>query len=122
MEKDSNPDLDADWKIRKKCEAKEFDPFNPSDVFQTYQDRLWYVVFIFGRYFLLRGRKEVAFLFWDQVRFLTTVEDDKQVEFVEVVQKFDKGNPINLNNTTARCVKDIAPHVYPNENDPLCPI
>ncbi len=92
------------------------------DGFQAYQDRLWYAVFIFGRYFLLRGRKEVTFLLWDQVRFLTTAEDDKQVELVKVIQNFYNGGPINLNNTTAWCVKEITPHVYPNENDPFCPI
>lgn len=114
--------MDADWKIRQKYDAKEFDPFNPSDGFQAYQGRLWYAVFVFGRYWLLWGRKEVATLKWEQVKFLTTIENGLEVEFVEVVQHFDKGNPINLKNTTARSVKEITPCIYPNVNNPLCPI
>jgi hypothetical protein len=105
----SSPDLDADWKIRQKSDAKEFDPFSTSDGLTAYQDCLHYAIFIFGRYWLLRGQKEVAQLMWSQVKFLTTVERGKEVQFVEVVQHFDTGRPINLKNTTTRSVTDIAP-------------
>ncbi|MFY7882254.1 MAG: hypothetical protein ACOVR6_08160 [Fimbriimonas sp.] len=118
----SSPDLDADWKIREKYNAKEFDPFSTSDGTSAYQDRLHYAVFILGRYWLLRGKKEIAFLLWSQVKFLSSIDNGKVVQFVEVVQHFDKGRPLNLKNTTARSVDDIAPRIYPNDNDPLCPV
>lgn len=81
-----------------------------------------YGVFVFGRYFLLRGRKEVAFLRWDQVKFCTATENGKLVEYVEVVQHFDKSRQLDLNNTTASSTTDLPPRMYPNNNDPLCPV
>ncbi len=118
----SSPDLDADWKIREKYKAKEFNPFSTSDGTTAYQDHLHYAVFILGRSWLLRGRKEIVFLLWNQIKFLSTVDNGKVIQFVEVVQHFDKGHPLNLKNTTARSVDDIAPRIYPNNKDPLCPV
>jgi len=102
----SEPDLKADWKIRKKYEDKAFNPFSSSDGLQAFNDRLCYGAFVLGRYFLLRGKKEVAFLKWSQVKFVSATENGIPVEYIEVVQHFDKSCQLDLTNTTARSVKD----------------
>jgi len=118
----SEPDLEADRKIREKYDEGLFDPFTTSDGPAAYQQRLWYTVFILGRYWLLRGRKEVAFLNWSQVKFCTATENNEPVEYIEVVHHFDKGNKLSITNTTARSKNGVPPRLYPNHNDPLCPV
>ena len=77
---------------------------------------------LLGRYWLLRGRKEVAFLKWSQVKMCTGAENGEPVEYIEIVQHFDKSCQLNITNTTARSLTDIPPRMYPNPNDPLCPV
>jgi hypothetical protein len=48
--KTSHPDLEADRKIRDTYAEGEFDPFNKTDGKVAYEHRLWYGVFIVGRY------------------------------------------------------------------------
>jgi len=118
----SEPDLEADRKIREKYDQGLFDPFTTSDGPAAYQQRLWYMVFVLGRYWLLRGRKEVAFLNWSQVKFCTATENNEPVEYIEIVHHFDKGNKLSITNTTARTKNGLPPRLYPNPNDPLCPV
>ena len=118
----SDPDLEADRKIREAFDAGKFDPFSTSDGPAAYEHRLWYIVFVLGRYWLVRGRKEIAFLRWSQVKFCTATENHEQVEFIKIIHHFDKGNKLSIQNTTARSKKELPPRLYPNENDPLCPV
>jgi len=75
----SDPDLEADRKIREVFDAGKFDPFSTSDGPAAYEHRLWYIVFVLGRYWLVRGRKEVAFLRWSQEKFRTATENHKRL-------------------------------------------
>ncbi len=55
-------DFDADKKIREAYQGKnKFNPFSTEETKKAFEDRLRYLVFVFGRYFMLRGRKEIAF-------------------------------------------------------------
>jgi hypothetical protein len=71
-----------------------FDPFSTSDGPMGYQHRLWYLIFVLGRYWLLRGRKEVAFLLWSQVKICTATENDQPVKYIEILHHCDKGNEL----------------------------
>jgi hypothetical protein len=59
---------------------------------------------------------------WSQVKFRTVTENHKKVEFIEIIHHFDKGNKLSIQNTTARSKKGLPPRLYPNVNDPLCPV
>lgn len=119
----SSFDYEADKKIRDAYldEKNSFNPFSTSDGMSAYDDRRRYLIFVLGRYFLLRGRKELAYLKWKQINFCEANENGKQVKYVEVRIQWDKGNQLRLNSTTPRCNTDLPPRMYPNENDPLCP-
>jgi hypothetical protein len=73
-------DFDADKKIRIAYRDTDFDPFSVAKTDKAFEDRLRYLVFIFGRYFMLRGRKEIAFLEWKQVRFCEAFDSNENVE------------------------------------------
>jgi hypothetical protein len=118
----SLPDLEADRKICLKYDQGLFDPFSTSDRTLPYEHRKWYCIFVLRRYWLLRGRKEVAFLKWSQVKMCTGAENGEPVEYIEIVQHFDKSCQLNITNTTARSLTNIPPRMYPNPNDPLCPV
>jgi hypothetical protein len=118
----SRPDLEADRKNRETNNEGKFDPFNKTDGTVAYQHRLWYGIFIVGRYWFLCGCKEVAFLKWSQVLFGNTIENGKPVEYIELIHHFDKGHQLNITNTTARSQTDVAPGIYLNKNDPLFPV
>jgi hypothetical protein len=64
----------------------------------------------------------VAFLRWSQVKFCTATENHNPIEYIEIAHHFDKGNKLSIQNTTARSKKQLPPRLYPNPNDPLCPV
>jgi hypothetical protein len=77
---------------------------------------------VLGRYFLCRGRSEIAFCCWDQVKFHETTVNGEKEEFVEVVHKWDKTHKMSLQNPTSRDVtSQVSPRIYANANDDLCP-
>ncbi len=114
-------DYEADRKIRDAYKGGKWDPFSTSDGNSAYDHRKQYLVFVLGRYWLLRGRKELSSLKWSQIKFCEVHENGKLVKYIEIVQTFDKGNPLKLSNTTPRNLQDCAPRIYPNPKDPLCP-
>jgi hypothetical protein len=118
----SLPDLEADRKIHLKYDKGLFDPFSISNGTLPYEHRKWYCIFVLGRYWLLRGRKEVVFLKWSQVKMCSGTENGEPVEYIEIVQQFNKSCQLNITNTTVRSLTDIPPRMYPNPNDPLCPV
>jgi len=115
-------DMNADFKIREHFRAGKFNPFSKELTEDAYNDRLKYAIYVLGRYFLCRGRNEIAFCNWEQVRFHETVVNGEKEEYVELIHKWDKTHQMNLNNTTSRDVNSrIAPRIYENANDELCP-
>ena len=44
-------------------------PFKPINTKETYMELVNFVVWIFGRYFMTRGGKEIAKIMWDEVHF-----------------------------------------------------
>jgi hypothetical protein len=113
-------DYEADSKIRN-AYPKTFDPFSTSDGTKGYLDRMRYLVFVLGRYFFVRGRKEVAFMKWSQLKFGETHEAGNILKYIELRNDWDKSHQLKLTNPTARGEHGIHPRIYPNENDPLCP-
>jgi hypothetical protein len=114
-------DYEADYKIREAYRDNKFDPFSMSDEGCAYDDRCRYLVFILGRYFLLRGRKELAFLKWKQIHFCEAHEEGKAVKYIELRHEWDKSHQLKLTNTTARDPKDTHARIYPDDTDDLCP-
>ena len=88
----------------------------------AYQHRLWYGVFIIGRYWFLPGHKEVGFLKWSQVIFGNATENGVPVEYIIVIHHFYKGHQLTITNTTACSKKDVAPKLYKNAKRSLCPV
>jgi hypothetical protein len=117
----STIDYHADQKIREKYEKKLFDPFSTSDGSIAFHDRLCYMVFVLGRYWLLRGRTEVALLTWDKVKFIERYEGGRFTGYIELDLPWHKGKQLRLKNPNARKNSDIAPRIHPNDNYPLCP-
>jgi hypothetical protein len=114
-------DFEADYKIREAYRSKRFDPLSESNKTSAYDDRHRYLVFVLGRYFLLRGRKELAFLMWKQLHFCEAHEEGKLVQYVELRHDWDKSHQIRLTNPTACDPNAIHPRIYPDETDELCP-
>jgi hypothetical protein len=77
------------------------DPFSTSNGAKAYEHRLWYGVFILGHDWFLRGRKEVAMLLWSQVIFGTTTDNGIELQYVEIIHHYDKGQQLDLHHTTA---------------------
>jgi hypothetical protein len=100
---------DADQKNRSAFADSKFNPFSTSDGKSAYLDRFRYLIFVLGRYVMLRGRKEVASLKWKQVKFCEThIENGVVEKYVEIVLDWDKGNPLKLTNTKARSLDKSA--------------
>ncbi len=74
-------DFDADQKIHIAYRDMDFDPFSTAKGNKAFENRLQYLVFVFGRYFMLRGRKEITFLLWEQVQFCESFDSNKNVEY-----------------------------------------
>jgi hypothetical protein len=117
----STIDYEADRKIREKYNKKEFDPFSINDGTLAFHDRMCYMVFVLGRYWLLRGRSEVAQLKWENLKFVEKYDNGKFVGYIELDLPWHKGNKLSLKNPNARKLTDVSPRIHPNENDPLCP-
>jgi hypothetical protein len=117
-------DFDADQKICIAYPDTDYDPFSTAEGNKAYEDRLRYLVFVFGCYFMLRGRKEIRFLLWEQVRLCESFDSNKNVEYyVEIDINFDKSNPLKLTSVKYRKqLSPIAPRVYANPDDELCPV
>ncbi len=114
-------DYEVDRKIRDKYNEGNWDPFSTSDGSTAYDHRHQYLVFVLGRYWLLRGRKELSSLKWSQIKFCEVYENNKLKKYIEIFHTFDKGNQLKLSNTTPRNLEDGTPRMYPNPNDPLSP-
>jgi hypothetical protein len=114
-------DYEADRKIRDAYLNKSFDPFAADESTKAYDDRKRYLVFVLGRYFFLRGRKELAFLKWNQINFCEETVNGNAMQYIEVRHKWDKSHQLKLTNPAPRDENSVWPRVRPNSNDPLCP-
>jgi hypothetical protein len=114
-------DMDADYKIREFFREGKFNPLSQDITEVAFDDRMKYTVFVLGRYFLMRGKNEIAFCEWDQIKFHSDIVNGTAEEYVEVVQHWDKTNKCKLKNTKPRDLTEVAPRIYANPNDELCP-
>jgi hypothetical protein len=115
-------DMNGDFKIREQFRSGKFNPFSMKLSEAAYKDRLKYAVYCLGRYFLCRGRGEIAYCEWKQVKFHEGLVNGEVEEYVEVVHSFDKSHKLTITNTTARDVNDqVSPRIYANPTDDLCP-
>jgi hypothetical protein len=117
----STIDYAADHKIREKYAKKEFDPFSKGACPIAFHDHLCYMVFALGRYWLLRGRSELAQLTWDKAKIVEMYDNCVDSGYIELALDWHKGNQLNLKNMNAKKLTDISPCIYLNDNDPLCP-
>jgi hypothetical protein len=114
-------DMNADFKIREHFRSGKFNPFSTDLTEEAYKDRLKYAIYVLGRYFLCRGRNEIAFCCWDQVKFHEATVNGEKEEFIEVIHKWDKTHKMSLNNPTSRDItSQVSPRIYSNANDDLC--
>ncbi len=100
---------------------KTINPFADDDTTKAYDDRKNYLIFVLGRYFFLRGRKELAFLKWNQNNFCEETVNGKAVPYIEVRHKWDKSHQLKLTNPAPRDENSVLPRVKPNPNNALCP-
>jgi len=114
-------DGDADKKLREMYKQGTFDPFSTKTTTEAYDDRKKYMIYVLGRYFLRRGKQEIAFTYWNQVKFKVTECDGERLEYVEVSQQWDKTHKCKLSNTRPRDATQSMPRIYSNANDDLCP-
>jgi hypothetical protein len=113
-------DENADLKIRNQYREGKFNPMTSEVTEKAYDDRLKYMIFVLGRYFLCRGRTEIAFSLWRNVKLVEVVVDDgTKDEYVEYHHNWNKSHKCKLKNTTKR--SSVPPRVYANVNDELCP-
>jgi hypothetical protein len=104
-------DWDGDLKIRECYREGKFNPFSLEISKQAYNDRLKYAIWCLGRYFLCRGRKEIAFCMWGQVRFCELSADGVTEEYVEVNHLWDKSHQCKFKNTKPRDKHEATPPV-----------
>jgi len=116
-------DYAADAKLRAAYEDpnNSFNPFSTGIDEDSYEDRKQFLIFILGRYWLLRGKQEVAYLTWSKIKFCKTIENGVETEYVEIKHDFDKSHEISIQNTVPRHETENSARIYPNPNDPLCP-
>jgi hypothetical protein len=114
-------DGDADKKLRDMYKQGTFDPFSSKTTTEAYEDRKKYMVYVLGRYFLRRGKHEIAFTYWNQVKFKVTECEGERLEYVEVSHQWDKTHKCKLSNTRPRDATQSMPRIYSNANDVLCP-
>jgi len=119
--KTSTFDMDADYKIREFYREGKFNPLSKDITETAFDDRMKYTVFVLGRYFLMRGKNEIAFCQWDQIKFHSDIVNGTAEEFVEVLHHWDKTNKCKLKSTKPRDLTKVAPRIYANPNDELCP-
>ncbi len=114
-------DGDADKKLRDRFAEGTFNPFSTKTTTEAYDDRKKYMIYVLGRFFLRRGKTEIAFTYWNQVKFKSVECDGVRQEYVEVSHKWDKTHKCKLSNTRPRDATQTMPRIYSNENDVLCP-
>ncbi len=79
----------------------DFDPYRIILKAGDLQDILNLLVFFAGRYFLLRGGKEISFLMWEQISFHINKKGiDVGKRYVQLVIHSDKVNYLSLRNHT----------------------
>jgi hypothetical protein len=117
----SSIDVDADKKIRDKFNSGEFNPFSSDTTEIAYDHRRKFVIFILGRYFFLRGRTEMAYVTWDMIKFQSGTLNGNAVDYVECMYSWDKTHQCSVTNPVARDALNVAPRLYANPNDELCP-
>jgi hypothetical protein len=115
-------DMEADRKLRDKYDAGDFNPFSTEVTPLAYEHRRKYLIYVLGRYFLLRGRNEIAYCYWRQIKFSELICDGVLQNYVEVLHQWDKSHKCKLRNTKPRDLTDIPPRIYANANDSLCPV
>jgi hypothetical protein len=114
-------DGDADKKLRERFAEGTFNPFSTKTTTEAYEDRKKYMIYVLGRFFLLRGKTEIAFTYWNQVKFKSVECDGVRQEYVKVSHKWDKTHKCKLSKTRPRDATQTMPRIYSNENDVLCP-
>ena len=115
-------DMEADCKLREKYDAGEFNPFSTEVTPLAYEHRRKYLIYVLGRYFLLRGRNEIAYCYWRQIKFSDLTCNGVVQSYVEVLHQWDKLHKCKLRNTKPCDLTDIPPRIYGNANDSLCPV
>ncbi len=80
-------DDEADRKIRDASLNGTFNWFSTSDRPTAHNDRRHYMIFVLRRYFMVRGRKEVTFLKWSQIRFFERTVDDKILHYIKLIHQ-----------------------------------
>ena len=73
-------DGDADKKLWEMYKQGTFDPLSSKTTTEAYEDRKKYMVYVLGRFYLQRGKNEIAFTFWNQVKFKVTECDSERLE------------------------------------------
>ena len=83
----------------------------------------WYMVYLLGRYFGLRGNQEIAKLQRKDVRcgFHTSGPDNGK-RYRGIGMPNDKSNQLKLTNTRARSEAEYPNYLTANPEDPLCPV
>jgi hypothetical protein len=89
-------DMNADFKIREQFRSGKFNPFSMELTEAAYKDRLKYAIYCLGRYFLCRGRSEIAYCEWKQVKFHEGLVNGEVEEYIEVVHSFDKSHKLPI--------------------------
>jgi hypothetical protein len=111
----------ADKKLREFYKEGKFNPLSTATTKEGYEDRKKYMIYILGRFFLQRGKNEIVFCYWNQVKFKASEVDRERSEYVKVSTKWDKSHKCKLGNTHPRDKTQEMPQVYQNEIDELCP-
>jgi hypothetical protein len=117
----STCDMNADFKLRERYRNGTFNPFSEDITKEAFDDRLKYAVYCLGRYFLCRGRSEIAFCDWKQIKFCESMVNNEKECYVEVNHAWDKSNKCKFKNTKPRSKKEMTPRIYENKKDELCP-
>jgi len=117
----STCDMNADFKLREQYRNGTFNSFTEAITKEAFDDRLKYAVYCLGRYFLCRGRTEIAFGDWKQIKFCESIVNGEKECYVEVNHAWDKNNKCKFKNTKPRSKKEMAPRIYENKKDELCP-
>jgi len=92
----STIDMEADQKLHEKFSAGEFNPFSTNVTAEAYEHRRKYLIYVLGRFFLLRGRNEIAYCTWSQIKFSESACNGIKEEFVEVTHQWDKSHQCKL--------------------------
>ena len=99
----------------------DFKPYRPIHKSSNITDLLNLLIFFSGRYFFLRGGKEISFLMWEQISFDTYKRGlDVGKRFVQLAIHSDKVNFLSLKNHTIN-EGNLQFKLRKCPKDPLCP-